>query len=74
MPINFTYSYLPNKLAGPNKRVGWKIGQHQIIVQGKIIVLGGKMLKCLIIVQARKRFTASFYAEWIYFFLKSIIV
>ena len=28
------YSYLPNKIAGPNKRVGWKIGQNQIIVQG----------------------------------------
>ena len=31
------HSYLPNKRAGPNKRVGWKIGQNQIIV------LGGKM-------------------------------
>ena len=28
------YSYLPNKRAGPNKRVGWKIGHNQIIVQG----------------------------------------
>ena len=27
-----TYSYLPNKRAGPNKRVGWKIDHNQIIV------------------------------------------
>ena len=25
------YSYLPNKRAGPNKRVGWKICQNQKI-------------------------------------------
>ena len=24
------YSYQPNKRAGPNKHVGWKIGQNQI--------------------------------------------
>ena len=23
-----SYSYLPNKRAGPNKRVGWKMGQN----------------------------------------------
>ena len=26
------YSYLSNKRVGPNQRVGWKIGQYQIIV------------------------------------------
>ena len=35
------YSYPPNKRAGSNKRVGWKIGQNQIIVQG------GKMINFL---------------------------
>ena len=38
------YSYLPNKSAGPNKRVGWKMGQNRINVQGQINVQGGKML------------------------------
>ena len=34
-PKNRIYSYdsyLPNKHVGPNKRVGWKIGQNQIVV------------------------------------------
>ena len=38
------YFYLPNKRAGPNKRVGWTMGQNQINVQGQINVPGGKML------------------------------
>ena len=38
------YSYLPNKRAGPNKRVGWKMGQDKIKVQSQINVQGGKML------------------------------
>ena len=30
----FVKSCVPNKRAGRNKRVGWKIGQNQINVQG----------------------------------------
>ena len=30
--VNTHYSYMPNKRAWPNKRVGWKIGQNHIIV------------------------------------------
>ena len=35
---------MPYKRAGPNKRAGWKMGQNQINVQGRITVQGGKML------------------------------
>ena len=40
----WTYSCVPNKRAGHNKRAGWKMGQNQINVQGQINVQAGKML------------------------------
>ena len=53
-PLVFTkllgYSYLPNKRAGSNKHVEWKMGHNQINVQGQIklqaqiMLQGGKML------------------------------
>ena len=38
-----TYSSVPNKITGPNKRTGWNFDKNQISVQSEILI---KILEC----------------------------